>query len=121
LEEFQHELESGNIPTMQIFTHHSNPAIAQVAIDIASFSDSVSAGWGKFGVAVPMEIHAIKKGIEHQLFSLKEKRLNQIITEAKELTKTADPFENENVFKFVISLENQKKRVNKLLGRIIVR
>jgi len=121
LEEFQHELENGNIPVMQTFTHHSNPAIAQVAIDIASFSDSVSEGWGKFGVNVPMEIHAIKKGIEHQLFSLKEKRLNQIITEAKELTKTADPFENENVFRFVISLENQKKRVNKILGRTIVR
>lgn len=121
LEEFQHELENGNIPTMQTFTHHSNPAISEFAINIASFSDSVSPKWSNFGVAVPQEIHAIKKGIDHQLYSLKEKRLNQIIVEAKELIKVADPFENENVFRFVITLENQKKRVNKLLGRIIVR
>lgn len=121
LEEFQHELENGNIPTMQTFTHHPNPAISQFAINIASFSDSVSPKWSNFGVAVPQEIHAIKKGIDHQLYSLKEKRLNQIISEAKELIKSADPFENENVFRFVIMLENQKKRVNKLLGRIIVR
>lgn len=121
LEEFQHELESGNIPTMQTFTHHPNPAISQFAINIASFSDTVSPKWSSFGVAVPQEIHAIKKGIDHQLYSLKEKRLNQIIVEAKELIKMADPFENENVFRFVITLENQKKRVNKLLGRIIVR
>lgn len=121
LEEFQHELENGNIPTMQTFTHHGNPAISQFAINIASFSDIVSPKWSSFGVTVPQEIHAIKKGIDHQLFSLKEKRLNQIISEAKELIKTADPFENENVFRFVITLENQKKRVNKLLGRIIVR
>src|SRR6201988_1628627 len=121
LEEFQHELENGNIPTMQTFTHHPNPAISQFAVNIASFSDTVSPKWSSFGVAVPQEIHAIKKGIDHQLYSLKEKRLNQIIVEAKELIKMADPFENENVFRFVITLENQKKRVNKLLGRIIVR
>lgn len=121
LDEFQHELESGNIPTMQTFTHHSNPAVSQVAIDFASFAETVSPQWEKFGVAVPKEIHAIKKGIEHQLFSLKEKRLNQIIKDARELTKTADPFENENVYRFLISLENQKKRVNKILGRTIIR
>lgn len=121
LEEFQHQLESGNIPTMHTFTHHSNPAISQVAIDFASFAESVSPQWEKFGVSVPKEIHFIKKGIEHQLFSLKEKRLSQIIKDARELTKTADPFENENVFRFLISLENQKKRVNKILGRTIIR
>lgn len=121
LDEFQHQLESGHIPTMQTFTHHSNPAISQVAIDFASFAESVSPQWEKFGVSVPKEIHFIKKGIEHQLFSLKEKRLSQIIKDARELTKTADPFENENVFRFLISLENQKKRVNKILGRTIIR
>jgi len=121
LEEFQHELEGGKIPTMHTFTNHINPAVAHVAIDIASFSESVSPKWKSFGVTVPQEIHSIKKGIEHQLFSLKEKRLNQIIKEAKELTRNADPFENENVFRFVISLENQKKRVNKLLGRTIIK
>lgn len=121
LEEFHHELEKGTIPTIQTFIHHSNPVVAQVAIGIASFSESVSDKWEKFGVTVPQEIHAIKKGVEHQLFSLKEKRLQKIIAEAKELTKTADPFENKNVFEFIILLENQKKRVNKILGRTILR
>lgn len=121
LEEFQNQLETGIIPTLNTFTNHANPAVAQVAVDIASFSDVASPMWEKFGVAVPLEIHAMKKGVEHQLFSLKEKRLNLILKEAKELIKTADPFENENVYRFVISLENQKKRVNKLLGRTVIR
>jgi DNA primase len=121
LDEFHHELEKGNIPTLQTFIHHANPAVAQVAIDIASFSEAVSDKWEKFGVNVPQEIHFIKKGIEHQLFSLKEKRLNQILKDAKELIKTADPFENKNVYEFVIMLENQKKRVNKILGRTIIK
>ncbi|MES2132168.1 MAG: DNA primase [Bacteroidota bacterium] len=121
MDEFHHELEGGTIPTMHTFVNHANPAVSQVAIDIASFPDSVSDKWEKFGVAVPKEIYAIKKGIEHQLFSLKEKRLNQIIKDAKELLKVADPFENKNVFEFVIMLENQKKRVNKILGRTVIR
>jgi DNA primase len=121
LDEFQHELESGVIPTMQTFTNHTNPAVAQVAIDFASFDDTVSPKWEKLGVNVPKEIHFIKKGIEHQLFSLKEKRLNQIIKDAKELVKTADPFEHKHVYEFVILLENQKKRVNKILGRTVIR
>ncbi len=121
LDEFQHELEKGIIPVLQTFTHHQNPAISQVAIDVASFSDVVSPKWETLGVAIPKEIHAIKRGVEHQLFSLKEKRLSTIISSTKELLKTADPFENEDVFRFLISLENQKKRVNKILGRTVVR
>lgn len=121
LDEFHHELEAGNIPTMQTFTHHQNPAVSQMAINIASFSETVSYKWEKLGVVIPQEIHLIKKGIEHQLFSLKEKRLNIILKDAKELIKTADPFENQNVYEFVILLENQKKRVNKILGRTVIR
>ena len=121
LDEFQHELEKGIIPVLQTFTHHQNPAISQVAIDVASFSDIISPKWEVLGVMIPQEIHAIKKGVEHQLFSLKEKRLSTIITSTKELLRTADPFENEDVFRFLISLENQKKRVNKILGRTVIR
>lgn len=121
LDEFHHELEAGNIPTMQTFTHHQNPAVSQMAINIASFSETVSYKWEKLGVVIPQEIHLIKKGIEHQLFSLKEKRLNNILKDAKELIKTADPFENVNVYEFVMLLENQKKRVNKILGRTVIR
>lgn len=121
MEEFHHELEKGEIPTMHTFINHPNPAVAQVAIDFASFSETASAGWEKFGVAVPSEIYAIKKGIEHQLFSMKEKRLAIILKDAKELLKVADPFENQNVFEFVIMLEHQKKRVNKILGRTVIR
>ncbi len=121
LDEFQHQLEEEKIPDLHYFIHHVNPAIAQVAIDFASFSDTVSPKWEKLGVEIPKEIHFIKKGVEHQLYSLKDKRLSQILKDAKELTRDADPFEHENVFKFVIQLEQQKKRVNKLLGRTIIR
>jgi len=121
LDECQHYLEQENIPTTQTFLNHQNPIISQFALNIASFSDVVSPGWGKFGVDVPMEINSLKKGIEHRLFSLKDRRLNTIIFSAKENLKTADPFENEDVYKYLIQLEIQKKRVNKILGRTIIK
>ena len=121
LDECQHYLEQENIPTTQTFLNHQNPVISQFALNVASFSDVVSPGWGKFGVDVPQEIHSLKKGIEHRLFSLKDRRLNTIIFSAKENLKTADPFENEDVFKNLMLLEVQKKRVNKILGRTIIK
>lgn len=127
LDEFQTELEKGTIPNVQTFINHSNPVISQFALDMMNpdmkITDRLSENWEKkFGVLTPKEIHHLKhKGIEHQLFSLKEKRLSEIIFATKESLKTADPFENEDVFKFLIALENQKKRVNKLLGRTVIR
>ncbi len=123
LDEFQHQLEQGNIPTLKTFIHHPNPAISQVAINVVTDDEKaiISPKWEKLGVNVPKEIHALKKGVQHQLFSLKEKRLSGMITQARDMLKTADPFENEDVFKFLISLENQKKRVNKILGRTVIR
>ena len=75
----------------------------------------------RFQKQVKIQINSLKKGIEHRLFSLKDRRLNTIIFSAKENLKTADPFENEDVFKYLIQLEIQKKRVNKILGRTIIK
>ncbi|MFO0321002.1 MAG: DNA primase [Bacteroidota bacterium] len=122
LDECQHSLEQEIIPSTQTFLNHQNPVISQFALEIASFSDVVSPGWEKFGVDVPQEIHALKKGIEHRLFSLKDRRLNTMIISEKENLKTkTDPFEAEDIFKNLIQLETQKKRVNKILGRTIIK
>lgn len=121
LDEFHHELENGNIPILQTFTHHANPAISQLAVDFASFSEVASPGWSKFGVAVPEEIYKIKKGVYERLFSLKEKRLYEIIVETKKMLPDADLYENYDIHRSIIKFEEQKKRVNKILGRIIIR
>ena len=121
LDECQHYLEKGNIPSVQTFLNHENPIISNFALTIASFSEVVSPGWEKFGVDVPLEIHALKKGIDHRLFSLKARRLNSIILSTKEQLKTADPFENTDVFETIKKLETQKMRVNKILGITVIK
>ena len=120
LDECQHYLEQGIIPTTNSFLNHPNPVISQFALNIASLTDVVSSGWQKFGVDVPLEIHLLKKGIDHRLFSLKSRRLNTIIMSVKEQLKTADPFENSDVFETIKKLETQKMRVNKILGITII-
>lgn len=121
LDECQHYLEQGNIPSVQTFLNHENPIISNFALTIASFSEVVSPGWVKFGVDVPLEIHGLKKGIDHRLFSLKSRRLNSIILSVKEQLKTADPFENSDVFETIKKLETQKMRVNKILGITVIK
>ena len=121
LDECQHYLEQGNIPSVQTFLNHENPVISNFALTIASFSEVVSPGWEKFGVDVPLEIHALKKGIDHRLFSLKARRLNSIILSKKEQLKTSDPFENTDVFETIKKLETQKMRVNKILGITVIK
>jgi DNA primase len=121
LDECQHYLEQGNIPSVQTFLNHENPVISNFALTIASFSEVVSPGWEKFGVDVPLEIHALKKGIDHRLFSLKARRLNSILLSTKEQLKTSDPFENTDVFETIKKLETQKMRVNKILGITVIK
>jgi DNA primase len=121
LDECQHYLEQGNIPSVQTFLNHENPVISNFALTIASFSEVVSPGWEKFGVDVPLEIHALKKGIDHRLFSLKARRLNSILLSTKEQLKTVDPFENTDVFETIKKLETQKMRVNKILGITVIK
>ena len=121
LDECQHYLEQGNIPSVQTFLNHENPVISNFALTIASFSEVVSPGWEKFGVDVPLEIHALKKGIDHRLFSLKARRLNSILLSTKEQLKTSDPFENTDVFDTIKKLETQKMRVNKILGITVIK
>lgn len=120
LDECQHYLKQDIIPTTNSFLNHQNPIISQFALNIASHTDVVSNGWQKFGVDVPLEIHLLKKGIDHRLFSLKARRLNTIILSIKEQLKTADPFENSDVFESIKKLEIQKMRVNKILGITII-
>ncbi|MGZ4037314.1 MAG: hypothetical protein ACXVPQ_05755, partial [Bacteroidia bacterium] len=95
--------------------------ISGFAIEISSLPTDLSEKWGAFGVIVEKEIYTIKKAVQHALYSLKEKRLNQIITEKQELLKTAAPEENDIILKELVRLVQLKKEVNRLLGRIVIR
>jgi DNA primase len=121
LDEYVHQLQEANLPSFNYFKNHLNPAISGFAIDLASAHSDLSDKWETFGVIVEKEIYNLKKSVTHTLYSLKEKRLSQILKEKQDLLKTAPEEEHESILKEILHLSQVKINVNKLLGRIVVK
>ncbi len=118
----QNEMDAKNIPSLQDYINNPNQLISQLSITLTTFNHTLSPHWQrKSGAETIEEVKQIKVITEHWLLSLKDKRLGQMILEAKNMLQDADPFENPKHYQFVIKLEEQKKRVNKLLGRTIIK
>lgn len=121
LDEFKHELQNHRLPLLNYFIQHQNPAISTFAINNAQINYSLSDKWGKFGVLVTDEKNEVKKSAEHVLYSLKDKRLNKHIMEMKESLKTLAFEDVLKVQERIMYLEQEKKNLNKILGRIIIK
>jgi hypothetical protein len=70
---------------------------------------------------VSKEIDHIKKSTQNLLYSLKEKKLNVFIREKQTQLKTANEEETQTLMNDILHLNTLKRRVNKLLGRIVVK
>ena len=121
LDEYIHEISNQRLPDLQHFLMSPNPLISSFVVNHVISNHELSKKWGNFGVQVSQEITHIKKGTQHLLFSLKEKKLNAYIHEKQELLKTASEQETPTIMKEIMHLSILKSRVNKLLGRIVVK
>ncbi|MCD6068064.1 MAG: primase [Bacteroidetes bacterium] len=123
LDEYVHELREDRIPQENYFIMHPNPAISQMAVQLAEDAYQLSENWlNKYGVHIETEIHNVKKTVEHALYVYKDKRLMDMIQELKETLK--DPENDDEMFMTLSEIrkyESFKARVNKLLGRTIVK
>jgi DNA primase len=121
LDEYTHQLQNNELPSFNYFINHTNPAVSTFAIELFSQTPELSEKWNSFGVIVEKEIYNLKRSVQHTLFSIKEKRLNQIIAEKQELLKTSAAEDAETILKEIVQLTRMKINVNKLLGRIVVK
>jgi len=121
LDEYITELSNQRLPNLQHFSMSQNPIISSFVINYVISNYELSNKWQSFGVYVATEISNIKKATQHLLFSLKEKKLNSYIFVKQELLKTAAEQEVEGIQRDIIHLTSLKSRVNKLLGRIIIK
>jgi DNA primase len=121
LDEFIFEISNQKIPKEDDFIRSSNPLISGFTIDHVVEKHVLSQGWSHYGVSVPSELGNVKRDTVHQLFSLKEKKLNQFILEKQELLKAASAEETTEILKEILHLTFLKSRVNKLLGRIVIK
>lgn len=122
-DEYQHELINKKIPSKNYFIYHSNPAVSQVAVNLISNDYSLSEHWNtRYGILVEEEKFMLKKSVQKALFSLKDKRLMQHIKEKQEeLKKVLTQQELESIMIELKILHVMKLRVNKLMGRTIIK
>ncbi len=121
LDEFIAELDKGELPLISYFINHHNPAISTFALNNSRLNYELSPKWEKFGVYVGDEKTEIKKAVSHLLLSLKEKYLSITLAEYKNSLKVISENELIEVQKKIIDLEKGKIRVNKLLGRVVIK
>jgi DNA primase len=121
LDEYIRELSAQRLPDLKHFSNSQDTVISSFVINHVLKNYELSSKWEHFGVYVSPEIANIKKAAQHLLFSLKEKKLNYYISQKQELLKTASDEEINHILKDILHLTSLKSRVNKLLGRIVVK
>jgi DNA primase len=120
-DDYVNEYSKEKLPLKEHFVNSSDPLISSFMINHVLNTPELSDKWKNFGVHVTPESHNIKKTTQHILFSLKEKKLNHFLTEMQEQLKTGSYEQHELVLNEIVRLSKLKTRVNKLLGRIVIR
>ena len=116
------QLSEGKFPDVQYFVNSPNPIVSDFTIKHVVNAYELSSRWVNFGVLVPEEKYQLKKGIEHVLFSYKEKKINQLIHQKQEgLRNLSEGQESEALINEIIDLIALKSKVNKILGRVVVK
>jgi hypothetical protein len=121
LDEYIEELEAHRLPDVQHFLRSPDPLISSFAINYVLDKHEVSPKWINFGVIVPKEINQAKRDAIKTLFSFKSRKLNSYIVQIRETLKTISYEESIETLEEIKRLDALKGRVNKLLGREVIK
>jgi DNA primase len=121
LDEYIEQLKDQRLPDVKHFLQSPNPLISSFAVNYVIDKHEVSPKWINFGVIVPKEIDLAKKDAEKTLFSFKSRKLNSYISSIRETLKTNTYDESLEVLEEIKRLDILKGRVNKLLGREVIK
>jgi DNA primase len=122
LDEYILQLRQQNLPKEKDFLMSPNPVISGFVANNVISKHEISPRWSNFGVSVPREIDNAKRSAEKCLFSFKGRKLSYFIDAKQELLRGgAFDEEMEKVLNEIKRLNDMKSRVNKLLGRDVIR
>jgi DNA primase len=121
LEEYIKQLSEQRLPKLDDFKNSSDPIISGFAVNHAISKHDLSPGWTTFNVTVPKPVDTAKKDAEKTLFSFKSRKLNRFILDKKETLKSLGYDDQLIELSEIKRLDALKMRVNKLLGREVIK
>lgn len=116
-------LKDKTIPHSNYFVHHPQQHIQQYSIDLINISYTLSARWEeKHNIYTVTEDSLIKQAVYHTLYSIRIKRVQQLISENQEQLKTCtDDAELMNLLELQRNLQEAKIQISAELGRIVLK
>ena len=90
LTEYMSFINNDELPRPNHFVQHSNPTISQVATDVMSSRYELSENWKKHGIYTDTEDVHLKLAVETAVYSLKVKKIEQLIKSAQDEMKSPD-------------------------------
>ncbi|PBQ30675.1 DNA primase [Sphingobacteriaceae bacterium] len=121
LDEYIEQLKQHNLPNIEHFLRSPDPIISSFIINHVIDKYEVSPKWKNFGVIVPKEIDNAKRDAQRSLFSFKSRKLSHFIHEKQKELKTVSYEESIPVLEEIRHLDSLKGRVNRLLGREVIK
>lgn len=121
LDEYIEQLKQHNLPNIEHFLRSPDPIISSFIINHVIDKYEISPKWKNFGVIVPKEIDNAKRDAQRSLFSFKSRKLSYFINQKQIELKTVSYEESIPVLEEIKHLDTLKGRVNRLLGREVIK
>ena len=121
LDEYIEQLKQHKLPDVQHFLRSPDPVISSFIINHVIDKHEISPKWKNFGVTVPKEIDNAKRDAQRSLFSFKSRKLSHFIHQKQSELKTITYDDSLKVLEEIKHLDTLKGRVNKLLGREVIK
>lgn len=114
--------DKAEIPILEHFIHHEDAEISRTAIDLTTFPYSISDWKQKHGIEVQKEEDILKIAVEHAIYSLKVRKIMQMISETQKEIEYAES--EEDLLALVAKkkmLDQAKNAFSKELGWVVLR
>jgi DNA primase len=101
------------------FLSHQDDDIRQLSSDILSAIPETSPNWEKFSIFIPKKDEELATVAYDAVLRLKQKRLQELIQEAKKALISDDPEEQEKALKVLMALKEEERKIDKEKGTVV--
>lgn len=122
IEEYQIQLENGEILSLQHFIKHRDHEIADLAISLVTSRYTLNDWYGRRKIYVKVEEETLRYTILDGIFHLKKWKVDRILKKIKEEIKVETDIDNLNILmKKYMQVKELEKGISLFLGSVIVK